>query len=157
MTLRDMGVADVDAVLAIEHAVQPYPWTRGNFTDALDNGYICRVDEAESGEIRGYAVLMPVVDEAELLTIGVAQSVQRRGLGRAILSRMLDLARDRNIRYVFLEVRRSNIAAIALYHSAGFREIGVRYGYYKNASGSEDAITMASDLSVSLPRADEGE
>jgi len=44
---------------------------------------------------------------------------------------------------VFLEVRASNAAALALYRSAGFREIGVRRGYYQNANGSEDAITMA--------------
>lgn len=146
MMLRAMTQADVDAVLAIEQAVQAYPWTRGNFTDALGNGYLCRVDEAESGEIRGFAILMPVVDEAELLNIGVAAAQQRRGLGRMILSEILNEARARQLRCVFLEVRSGNVAAIALYRSAGFNEIGVRRGYYKNVNGSEDAITMACDL-----------
>ncbi len=145
--MREMKMADVDAVLAIEQAVQPYPWSRGNFVDALDSGYICRVEETGSGDLSGYAILMPLVDEGELLTIGVAQAEQRKGLGRAILSRMLDLARERNIRYVFLEVRRSNAAAMGLYRSAGFREIGVRYDYYRNSHGSEDAITMACEVS----------
>jgi ribosomal-protein-alanine N-acetyltransferase len=144
--LRDMTQADVDAVLAIEQAVQVYPWTRGNFSDALDNGYICRVEETESGEICGYAILMPAVDEAELLTIGVAAAQQRRGLGRAMLASMLDVARERSIGRVFLEVRPSNAAAIALYRSAGFCEIGVRRGYYQNAKGSEDALVMACEL-----------
>jgi len=146
--MRAMTQADVDAVLAIEQAVQVYPWTCGNFVDALDNGYICRVDETESGEIRGYAILMPVVDEAELLTIGVAAAQQRKGLGRAILAGMLNAAREKNMRRVLLEVRTSNIAAIALYRSVGFCEIGVRRAYYKNANGSEDAITMACELTV---------
>jgi len=145
--MRAMAREDVDAVLTIEQAVQPYPWTRGNFTDALDNGYLCRVDEMENGEIRGYAILMPVADEAELLTIGVAAAHQRKGLGRAILAEMLNAARERNMRRVFLEVRSSNVTAIALYYSAGFREIGVRRGYYRNAVGSEDAVTMACELS----------
>jgi len=139
--MRDMTQADVDTVLAIEQDVQVYPWTHGNFIDALSHGYICRVDE-EAGEIRGYSVMRPIVDEAELLLIGVAAVHQRMGLGRAILSGMLDLVRERQITRVFLEVRVSNVAALTLYRSLGFMEIGKRRGYYQNASGSEDAITM---------------
>jgi ribosomal-protein-alanine N-acetyltransferase len=172
--MRDMTLADVDAVLNLEQAVQAYPWTRGNFTDALNHDYMCRVDSGEllmeplaiplacqnttakrlvmaghpeaGGEIRGYAILMPVLDEAELLNIGVAAGWQRKGLGRAILREMLEEARNKNMRRVFLEVRHSNAAAIALYHSVGFTEIGVRRDYYQNASGSEDAITLACEL-----------
>ncbi len=143
--MRPMTRDDVEAVLNIEQTVQPFPWTRGNFTDALGFGYLCRVDE-QDGEIRGYAILMPVVDEGELLTIGVAVAHQRKGLGRAMLSEMLDAARDRNMRRVFLEVRASNEAAIALYRSAGFSQIGVRRNYYRNADFSEDAMVMACDL-----------
>jgi ribosomal-protein-alanine N-acetyltransferase len=143
--MRTMTLADVDEVLHIEQAVQAYPWTRGNFIDALNQGYICRVDEA-GGEIRGYAILRPVLDEAELLNIGVAAAQQRKGLGREMLLEMLDVACERNMLRVFLEVRASNAAALALYRSAGFGEIGVRRGYYQNASGSEDAITMACEL-----------
>ena len=143
--MRTMTLADVDEVLRIEQAVQAYPWTRGNFIDALNQGYICRVDEA-GGEVRGYAILRPVVDEAELLIIGVAAAQQRKGLGRAMLLEMLDVACEKNMLRAFLEVRASNAAALALYRSAGFVEIGVRRDYYKNASGSEDAITMACKL-----------
>ena len=144
--MRAMTQDDVDAVLAIEQAVQRFPWTRGNFADALNSGYLCRVDETEGGGIRGYAVLMPAAGEAELLNIGVAAAQQRKGLGRAMLSEMLNVARDRNMERVFLEVRSSNVAAIALYRSAGFSEIGVRHSYYRNTNSSEDAITMAREL-----------
>lgn len=143
--MRSMTSSDVDAVLAIERAVQPYPWTRGNFSDALANGYLCHVEE-QAGEICGYAVLMPGVEEAELLTIGVAAAQQRRGLGRAMLGEMLALARGRKMSRVFLEVRVSNVAAIALYRSAGFDQVGLRRDYYQNANGSEDALVMACDL-----------
>jgi len=155
MTSRPMTRADVDAVFAIEQAVQRFPWTRGNFTDALDHGYLCRVDAAEGGAIRGYAILMPGVDEAELLNIGVAQAGQRQGLGRAMLAEVLEVARGRNLRRVFLEVRPSNAAAIALYLSAGFGEVGVRRGYYQDMNGSEDALVMACDLS-SFPASGRG-
>ncbi|MDD5384760.1 MAG: ribosomal protein S18-alanine N-acetyltransferase [Gallionella sp.] len=144
--MRAMTQDDVDVVLAIEQAVQRFPWTRGNFADALNSGYLCRVDETESGGIRGYAILMPAAGEAELLNIGVAAAQQRKGLGRAMLAEMVETARAKQLRRVFLEVRSSNIAAIALYRSAGYSEIGVRRGYYQGANGSEDAITMACEL-----------
>ena len=143
--LRDMTQADLDAVLGIEQAVQAYPWTRGNFIEALNSGYVCRVAEAE-GELRGYVILMPAVDEAEMLVIGVSTAQWRKGLGRMMLNEMLETARKRNFKRVFLEVRPSNVAAIALYRCAGFTEIGMRRGYYQNANGSEDALVMACDL-----------
>lgn len=144
--MRAMTREDVEAVLAIEQAVQRFPWTRGNFSEVLDSGYVCRVDEAEGGEICGYAIWMPLVDEAELLSIGVAAAQQRKGLGRAMLGEMFELARGVSMKRVFLEVRPSNAAAIALYRSAGFCEIGVRNDYYRNENGSEDALVMACEL-----------
>ena len=109
--MRVMTLEDLDAVFAIEQTVQVYPWTRGNFADALSNGYVCCVDESD-GEIRGYAVLMPAADEAELLSIGVAADQQRKGLGRAMLRKMLDLAREKNIRRIFLVSSRSACGGI---------------------------------------------
>lgn len=149
--MRLMTTAEVDEVLAIEQAVQAYPWTRGNFCDALTSGYLCCVEEM-LGELCAYAVLMPGVDEAELLNIGVAAAHQRKGLGAAMLSTLLKMAADRGLRRVLLEVRTSNLAAIALYRRAGFLQIGVRRGYYRSAAVSEDALVMACS---SLPLAGE--
>ena len=143
--LRDMLPADLDAVLAIEQSVQAYPWSLRNFTDALNSSYMCCVDELDN-EICSYAVLMMGVEEAELLTIGVATSQQRQGLGRRLLNGMLAIARDKNRQRVFLEVRASNVAAIELYRTVGFSEVGLRRGYYQNKQGSEDAVVMALDL-----------
>lgn len=140
--MRDMRLADVDAVCAIEQAVQPYSWTRGNFSDALNSGYRCVVDEYD-GHIVSYAVLMPVLDEAELLDIGVAAAQQRKGWGRAMLEAQLEWARGQGMQRIFLEVRVSNLAAIALYRSVGFSQIGTRRDYYQNAAGREDALAMA--------------
>lgn len=153
--MREMTSSDLDAVLAIEQSVQRYPWTRGQFADSLDAGHWCRVDE-ESGVMRGYAILMPALDEAELLTIGVAASQQRKGLGRAMLDEMLELARAKRMRRVLLEVRPSNAVAVALYRSAGFAEVGLRRGYYRDASGSEDALVMACELPDGTNGAGEG-
>lgn len=140
-----MTTADVDAVLTLEQSVQAYPWTRGNFCDALESGYLCVVDESTDG-LRSFAVLMPGVGEAELLNIGVAAAHQRKGLGRAMLVAMLAAALARQLTRVFLEVRAGNLAAIALYRCAGFVEVGMRRGYYRNTESSEDALVMACDL-----------
>jgi len=140
--LRDMTAADVDAVLRMEQSVHAHPWTRGNFSDALEFGYVCKVYE-EACDMLGYVVLMPAVDEMHLLDIGIAAVHQRKGLGRRLLEESMRLARGMNMQRMLLEVRPSNTAAIALYCSAGFKEIGRRRGYYPAASnGREDAIVM---------------
>lgn len=140
--LRDMNAADVDEVVRIEQSVHRFPWTRGNFTDALASGSLCKVYEDE-GQMVGYVVLMPAVDEVELLNISIAAEHQRKGHGRRLLNEIIEIARGMNMRRVLLEVRPSNTAALALYRGAGFSEIGVRRGYYAAAGQqAEDAIVM---------------
>jgi [ribosomal protein S18]-alanine N-acetyltransferase len=141
MQLRDMKADDVAAVLGIEQQVHSHPWTRGNFDDSLAGGHICKVYETGQ-EIVGYAVLMPALDEVQLLDIGIARAHQRKGLGEKLLAEMLALAREKKFSRMLLEVRRSNLAANALYRKAGFSEIGVRRGYYPAAQQREDAIVM---------------
>lgn len=142
-TLREMNAADVDAVMRIEQCVHAHPWTRGNFTDALKSDCINRVYEAE-GVILGYVVLMPAVDEMQLLDIAIAAEHQRKGLGRRLLDAAMSMARGLNMRRMLLEVRPSNTAALGLYRDAGFCEIGRRRGYYPAAGNNvrEDAIVM---------------
>jgi ribosomal-protein-alanine N-acetyltransferase len=146
MQLRDMTPADLDAVLAIEQGVHAHPWTRGMFSDAIAYGYACKIYEA-AGEMLGYVVLMPAVDEMHLLDISIAAARQRRGLGRRLLEAAKQLARDRHMRRMLLEVRPSNAAAIALYQAQGFKQIGRRRAYYPAANNTrEDAIVMDCEL-----------
>ncbi len=140
--LRDMKPADVDAVLSIEQSVHAHPWTRGNFSDALASGYVCKIYETTPAML-GFVVLMPALDEMHLLDISIAAEHQRQGLGRRLLDEAMQLARGTGMRRMLLEVRPSNLAAIALYRAAGFSEIGRRRGYYPAAAaGREDAIVM---------------
>ena len=139
--LRDMLLADLDTVLSIEQCVHAHPWTRGNFIDALNSAYMCRVYEAQ-GRMVGYAVFMPAVEEIHLLNISIAAEYQRQGQGSALLDEMLNIVRGSNVRRVILEVRPSNIAALGLYRSAGFSELAMRRGYYPAGNGREDALVM---------------
>lgn len=133
---------DLDAVLAIEEAVQEFPWTRGNFADAIEAGYDAWVMR-EADRVVGFAVLMHAVDEAHLLVIGIAPERQRAGRGRALLEFLAARARTAGITRLLLEVRPSNLPALAFYRQAGFAEIGRRRAYYPARDGREDAIVMA--------------
>ena len=139
--LRDMNPADLAGIVRIEQRVHACPWSSGNFTDALKSNYVCKVYEAE-GEILGYVVFMLVVDEAHLLNISIVAEYQRKGLGRGLLGATMKIARGCNMRRMLLEVRHSNAVALGLYRDVGFRQIGLRHGYYSAGSEREDGIVM---------------
>jgi [ribosomal protein S18]-alanine N-acetyltransferase len=141
LVLRPMAAEDIEVVAGIEQSIHRYPWTPGNFSDALNSGYLCKVAELD-GDMVGYAVMMPALDEVQLLDIGIVAEQQGRGLGGELLQRMMRLARGLGMRRILLEVRPSNVAALALYSKYGFREIGLRHGYYSAEDEREDAIVM---------------
>ena len=140
-----MRPADLDRVVAIEETLYSHPWTRGNFADSLAAGYRCRILERD-GVVIGYGILMPGVDEAHLLNLSIAAEAQRRGYGRMLLAHFMGLARDAGARSIYLEVRPSNVIARDLYRHDGFREVGIRRGYYPARTGREDAIVMERKL-----------
>jgi len=138
---RPMNMADLDAVMEIEPLIYSHPWTRGNFSDSLNSGYSAWVLE-KNNEMIGYALLMMVMDEAHLLNLSIAKAYQKQGLGRYLLEHMLQIARNHHALHMFLEVRTSNISAIALYENMGFNEMAIRRNYYPAKSGREDAVLM---------------
>ena len=144
MRLRTMTNADLAAVMAIETANYEFPWSEDIFRDCFKAGYRCWVCEAQD-KILGYSLLSLAVDEAHILNISVAPDEQGQGIGRKMMENAIDYARGR-AETVFLEVRPSNIAAIALYEDLGFNEIGIRKGYYPAKNGREDAIMLALQL-----------
>ena len=142
-----MQPEDLDAVLAIEDTVYPYPWSRGNFRDALRSGYqawIARADVHDmADDVLGYFLLMVALDEGHLLNISVRADLQRRGIGHALLDRVASMARELGLTSILLEVRPSNTRALTLYGHYGFVSIGRRNAYYPAAGNTrEDAIVM---------------
>ena len=144
--LRPMQTDDLDAIMQIEPTIYSHPWTRGNFSDSLNSGYSAWILEdkslEENSEMIGYALLMLVMDEAHLLNLSIAKTQQKRGLGRYLLEHMLKIAKNHQAINMFLEVRPSNVSAIALYENMGFSEMAVRRGYYPAKDGREDAVLM---------------
>lgn len=145
VSLRRMQPADLDAVMAIELASYPFPWTRGIFEDCLRCGYHAWVGVRE-GATCGYGLLSLGAGEAHVLNLCVASSARRLGLGRLLLGQLLDDARAAAAERVFLEVRPSNREAVSLYHDTGFHLIARRPNYYPTRDGREDALVMAMEL-----------
>jgi ribosomal-protein-alanine N-acetyltransferase len=143
--LRPMSPDDLERISRIELASYEHPWSLGNFRDSLHAGYSAWVREADDGVI-GYYVMMVAAGEAHLLNLTIAPNWRRHGLGRDLLEHCLARAREHHAGTLFLEVRVSNTAAIALYHRSGFIDLAVRQAYYPARQGREDALIMKREL-----------
>lgn len=143
--IRPLAEAHLDAVLDIERDIYEFPWTAGNFRDSLRAGYSCW-SCLEDERLIGYAILMLAAGEGHLLNLSIAAQHQRRGHGARLLGHVVQVAREYGARVLFLEVRPSNVAGQRLYAAHGFRQIGVRRGYYPARDGREDAIVLSLPL-----------
>lgn len=143
--MRRMRPIDLDAVMVVEAAAYEHPWTREIFGDCLKVGYQCHMLTDDSS-ILGYGVMSIGAGEAHILNLCVAPERQRQGAGRHILRYLLDIAAERHVETLFLEVRVSNVVANQLYQSEGFNEIGRRPDYYPASGRREDALVFAKSL-----------
>ncbi|WPC35450.1 ribosomal protein S18-alanine N-acetyltransferase [Acinetobacter sp. YWS30-1] len=138
--IRLMQAADVPAVAKIEIKVQSHPWTFKQFEDAV-TAYQSTVIE-QAGQVVGFCILQPVLDEANLLLMAIDPAQQGKGLGYQLLDASIALLKNSPVQ-IFLEVRESNTAAIKLYEKTGFHQIDLRKNYYPNSNGTrEHAIIM---------------
>jgi ribosomal-protein-alanine N-acetyltransferase len=145
IAFRPMRDPDLPAVMEVERAAYPHPWSEAIFRDCLRVGYCCWLAMVDR-QIVGHGVMSIAAGECHVLNICIHPDWQGRQLGRKILRRLLSIARRHNADTAFLEVRGSNRAAIALYETEGFGEVGIRRGYYPHKEGREDAIIMARPL-----------
>ena len=145
MLIRDMTLGDLAEVFAIDCQTNDFPWTQSLFEQALASTKKTSVIE-EQGEILGFSIVSYVVGEAELLNICIAKQQQGKKLGNQLLEHVLAQAKQSENHEMYLEVRASNIAALALYEKHDFNEIGRRTDYYPMKGGREDAILMARSL-----------
>lgn len=151
IAIERMRSADLEEVLAIERASFSMPWSRGAFLYELEQNRVSRCYVVrEDSRLIGYICLWEVADELHITNIAVHPGLRRRGVGRALLSAVLDDARQRTLRLVVLEVRPSNVEALGLYESFGFRVVGRRRGYYYDTG--EDALVMEAPLAVGQAR-----
>lgn len=137
-----MELADVDRVLEIERQSFAVPWSREAFvTEVSENRCARYLVAREDGQAIAYAGMWLVLDEAHITNIAVRKDLRGRGIGETVTRALMQLAADSGIRYMTLEVRRSNLTAQSLYKKLGFLEVGFRKRYYED--NGEDALIMA--------------
>lgn len=140
--VEPMRRRDVGAVVRIEDAVYPRPWSADLYRSEVskmsggDRHYLVL---RRAGAVHAYGGLMHAADEAHVTTLAVSPHHQRQGLASRLLAELAWHAVRRGSRGLTLEVRASNTAAQALYQRFGFESAGVRVRYYEN---TEDAIVM---------------
>ena len=136
-----MTAAQLPQVTALEERCFPAdPWSESVFEAALSSpNTAVLLAQGEDGAILGYAVLSVVLDEGNLDDIAVAPEARRCGVADALLATLTRYGRD-TLAFLTLEVRASNLPAIALYEKHGFVPVGRRKDYY--SAPKEDAILM---------------
>jgi len=144
--LQPMTPAQLPAVLAVEQACQDHPWTYDNFRDSLRAGWHAQCLVAD-GELLGYFVAMPGVDEVHLLNLVVAPAYRGQGWARVMLDALALWARGLGMGWLWLEVRLGNARALHVYEHYGFVRTGLRKDYYLTKHGAhQDAVLMNCQL-----------
>ena len=145
--LREGDVGDLDEMMiSMEEAFDARfgeAWNRAQCLGILGLPGVWLTLARRDGEPVGFALSRVVLEEAELLLLGVRPAYRRQGIGRVLLERSLAMARALGARRVHLEVREGNNARL-LYDAAGFSQIGRRPSYYRGVDGKLfDALTLA--------------
>lgn len=146
---KPLGLQDLPNMMEIEREIFLAPWSASMMRDSLLAAHcqVWGVIDDNSGDLIAYGIISIILDEVELLTLGVADQYRRQGYAKLLLNFLLDKSRESKADQVFLEVPVSNAAAIALYEKFGFGQTGVRADYYHiPGKGREDAILMSANL-----------
>lgn len=145
IVMERMRPEHLDAIAALETRCFSDPWSRSAIEPELENPlslWLCAVD---GDTLAGYVGSQSVLGEADMMNLAVAPEYRRRGIGCALVTELCDrLIREKQVHVLTLEVRDSNEAAIALYMSLGFCQVGLRKNYYLRPR--EDARILRKEL-----------
>ena len=135
-----METRDLPSAMEIDALSLPRPWSAAIWRGELSSPYGLYLVIEDRGEVFGQIGVRHVLGELHITTIAVRPEYRRRGHARALIGAALAAFPDAS--HVHLEVRPTNVEAITLYESLGFRETGRRPRYY----GDEDAVLMTLNL-----------
>lgn len=138
-----LGAEHLAAVAELEKEVFAEPWSEKALS-LLITPQAIGVVAVSSGEVLAYGGMLIAVDEGQISNVAVRADQRRRGLGRAVLSALVDEANARSLVQISLEARVSNLSAIGLYESMGFETLGKRKSFYRHPT--EDALVMVKTL-----------
>ena len=145
--IRAIREEDVRQIHEIETLCFAMPWSEESILHDVKENPVARwlVLDDGSGRVMAYAGMWFVLDEAHVCNVAVHPDFRRMGYGRRILEALVDMAKANSMTLMTLEVRRSNLAAQALYHQCGFLDVGYRKRYYED--NKEDALIMYREFS----------
>ena len=144
MQIRPMTIEDCEQVAAIEAASFSVPWSLNAFTETVEKENFRYFVAEENGEILGYCGFIFVLDEAEIPNVCVKASARKSGIGRKMMTVLVEEAKKLGMAVLYLEVRESNTPARKLYRSLGFEENGIRKNFYEHPV--EHAVLMSKTL-----------
>ena len=163
MSIRAATEDDIPRILEIENDTIAPPWTHGGLLSEIyrdDSFFVVsfmgehkacpygiddNISNVPGPGILGFVILRQTAeDEGELLQIAVDNSARRRGIADLLMGAALRYSDEHSLMSVFLEVRKSNDAAVSLYKKHGFVTVRVRKGYYSDPA--EDAVVMVRDF-----------
>ena len=140
-SVRQLTVDDLDDLLMLEEACFSAPWSRESYRRELAENKLAHYwGVFEEGRLIGFAGYWLILDEGHITNIAVAPERQNRGVGRFLLQGVINGCLAGGGKFLTLEVRASNQAALRLYEQAGFVSAGVRPNYYDDPK--EDAVIM---------------
>ncbi len=134
-----MDSSDLKEVAALERETFSDPWSEEGFSSELRQPFSLYLTARmkQTGELAGYCGLLISEDTAEIVNVAVREEFRNRGIGGALLCRLIEEGRARGVDHFTLEVRKSNRAALHLYEKLGFSPAGIRPGFYEKPK--EDA------------------
>lgn len=136
-----MTVEHIDDVLAVEEATFSIPWTRKDFErEMTENNLAIYYVAVADGKIVGYAGMWHVITEGHITNVAVLEDYRKQGIGDALMAQLEQVAMEKEMIGITLEVRINNTPAQRLYHKHGYRAEGLRKNYYPDTH--EDAVIM---------------
>lgn len=145
LAIRPLEIHDLRRVCDLEKRCFPAPWSDTSIAyEILENPRSCSFVVLKENVVIGYALYWQIGFEAHLARVAINPGFRRKNVGSYLLNYLIKDIRGKNIAVVYLEVRRSNIAAKNLYLKHGFIIDGVRKNYYLDEN--EDAILMSLPL-----------
>ena len=140
MTIVKMKECHVSAVAALEKICFSDPWSENSVSSELKNKLSLWLVAEENGTVAGYIGSQTCGEESDVMNVAVHPDFRRRGIAEALVNALVAELKAIGSHCLTLEVRASNVPAIALYEKMGFSEIGRRKNYYRNPR--EDALIL---------------
>lgn len=149
MMIIPMTAETVGAVAKLESACFTTPWSEKSIREELENTWAFWLTAMVGETLAGYIGIQFGLDGGDIVTIATSPEMRGKGVAKLLVSAAVERLKEKNLGYLTLEVRPSNEAAIGLYQSFGFRQVGRRPRYYKNPT--EDALLMTKFFEEETP------